>query len=71
MIEYQVVFCPADTKNYPFKYCLVSFSTREEAEKVCIEAALGRQSFRLVGADFVERQTTEIPGAYSVTEAQL
>lgn len=70
MIDYQVVFCPADTNNYPFKYCLASFPTKEAAEKVCIEAALGRHSFQLVGVDFVKRQTIEIPGAYSVIKSQ-
>lgn len=67
--KYQVVFCPADTKNYPFKYSLVSFSTKEEAERVAVEAALGKQSFLLTGTDFVQKSTTEIPGAYSVVES--
>jgi hypothetical protein len=66
--RFEVAFTPADTILYPFRYSLISFGTKEEAEQVCVECALKRQSFALKGTDFVERLTTDIPGAYFVME---
>jgi hypothetical protein len=66
--KFQVAFTPADTILYPFRYSLALYETKEEAEQVCVECALKRQSFTLKGTDFVERLTTDIPGAYCVVE---
>ncbi len=66
--RFEVAFTPANTALYPFRYSLVSFETKEAAELVCVECALKRRSFTLRGTDFVERLTTEIPGAYCVVE---
>lgn len=66
--KFEVTFTPADTILYPFRYSLASFETKEKAEQVCVECALKRQSFTLRGTDFVERLTTDIPGAYFVVE---
>lgn len=66
--RFEVIFTPADTTLYPFKFSLISFETREDAEKVSVECALKRMSFILKGSDSVDRPTTDIPGAYYVVE---
>lgn len=69
--RFEVIFTPADTTLYPFKFSLISFNTREDAEKVSVECALKRMSFTLQGTDFVNRSTTDIPGAYCVVECDF